>query len=64
MKIKIWETKIKEKVDVMIDENNHSWVDKKDFDYLYVDYRILVKTNMFLLFCLMIFAFAYIWSLC
>ena len=58
-KYKIWRAIVEEKVDVMIDEQNREWVDKKDFMYLYFEYRTLILTNMFLLFTLGVLVIMY-----
>jgi len=56
---KIWKAIVEEKVDVMIDEHNREWIDKKDFNYLYFEYRSLLITNFFLLLIIMALAVMY-----
>ena len=39
MKIEVWESKDKEKIDVLIDPNGIGWVKKTDFDYIFKQYK-------------------------
>ena len=39
MKIEIWESKDKEKIDVLVDANGIGWVKKTDFDYIFEKYK-------------------------
>jgi len=56
----IWKGIVEEKIDVMIDEHDREWVDKKDFNYLYFEYRSLLISNFFLLIIIMVLAIMYV----
>lgn len=61
-KNKIWRAIIEDKVDVMTDEHDRDWVDKKDFVYLYLEYRSLLISNFCLLLCILVLAIMYMLS--
>ena len=58
----IWKAIVEEKFDVIVDKQNKEWVDKKDFMYLYFEYRALILTNVLLLVAIGVLAIMYMFS--
>jgi len=61
-KNEIWRAIFKDKIDVLTDEQNRDWVNKKDFDYLYLEYRSLLISTGVLLLCIFVLALMYMFS--
>ena len=61
-KNEIWRAIIKEKVGIMTDEHGREWVDKKDFEYLYLEYRSLLIGQFVLLLAIGVLAIMYMFS--
>jgi len=61
-RLKIWRAIVEDKFDVMVDKQNREWVDRKDFMYLYFEYRALILSNVLLLFAIGVLAFIYMFS--
>jgi len=61
-KNEIWRAIFKDKIDVLIDEHDREWVNKKDFDYLYLEYRSLLISTGVLLLCIFVLAIMYMFS--
>lgn len=61
-KYEIWKAIVEEKIDVKTDKQNREWVDKKDFQYLFFEYRSLLIANFLLLLCIMVLAIMFVLS--
>ena len=61
-KNEIWRAMLEEKVNIMTDEHDREWVDKKDFEYLYLEYRSVLMSSFLLLFCILVLAIMYMLS--
>lgn len=61
-KNEIWKAIVEEKISVMTDKRGKEWVDKKDFEYLYLEYRSLLMSSFLLLFCILVLSIMYMFS--
>jgi len=61
-KNEIWRAIFKDKIDVLTDKDGRDWVNKKDFDYLYLEYRSLLISTGVLLLCIFVLAIMYMFS--
>jgi len=61
-KNEIWRAILEEKVNIMTDKHDREWVDKKDFEYLYLEYRSVLMSSFLLLFCILVLAIMYLFS--